>query len=922
MGLDKAELDRDLTGGTSKELQAKQKSALCEVLDNHSIDVPINELGHKFLEIVKTENTPLALAHEKLSKTIAKHEETLGRLKNELNKGNCGWHEARNDSSWAQDSKGKHFDAMRTDIKEAMSHLSSMLVETITGESGQFRAVGTEGYKSDIDLTYLPDKTTKNFSYASAKLVFDSVFASTFNRLPEDLLDLEVYIQHPGLSLHTGEELKTNEGIKRYRQEDIQAAFVKVESEEVLKHIQGCINDHMPLHMKAGLASMIEDTTLFQEGMRGFRKEILGDIPLDATGGKFSEGNLKRDFAEASFRDTLICSLYKENIQNLQDDIDQLEREIDFGLNSSGGSISRNTSSGLSRLSTNRESDFEVQRSGNSGGVAPKSRMGRPSGFDSYFELPLEVQSSAGSISRIFKKEISRTSSHFDRELEVQKSGASSSPNAQVKMGLAPNKSGDLEAQVSGGSILRGLSSLKFPFRQASELPLFQTLLKPLMTQRTGAPLNRMKSRMRESEQRKLETLDDLRVQQAMFGTFTESLTKEGFNSQGALRDIVENRDGQEDTKNAKVLSKEILNLELQNREIPRMVDQLLHQKVPPDFYSKIADHKKGSSAGSLLSSAVENFHFYCNHMHRALQSQDAGKAADAAINESKYQLRFVTRALELYEELNKSQLGDFDGSVGELRELLKKAEDLEKMKRQEQLPMSAFIRKIEESRPLPSSFDARAIFESIAPLKTLRLNDYFQSSMQVEGTPQLNTSALTNVKFYKSVIDQLTGSESPFQKGSLRVGSIELPILQPRADRPTSSAESGQISDLNTWAMALSGFPSGLYALPQLNAQEVSDLRNHNVEKILEQMSARGDKLKKEVFESARAAVLEESGHNAFDKVSSSFDEISQIYGKLIANATTALGLFADKNDFENTNGFQNSFSIASNDLLERVLK
>lgn len=902
------------------QLQTHQQNALQKILEEHSIDIPIDELGEKLVNAANVKNTPVFAAYEKLTEVVARHDGALSNLKAELEQNNCGWHEARNDPSWALNSKGKHFDAMRTEIKEAMSNFAASLVESITGEPGQFRAVGTEGYKSDIDLTYLPKNNNGNFSYASSKLIFDAVFAKTFQRLPEDLLDLEVYVQHPGISLHSGEELKTNEGIRRYRQADVQAAFVKIESPEVKKLIEDSINKHASEDVQLGISGMIKDSTLFQKQMSKLRSDVLGSVSPDPTAKKYDAAGLKQGFAEASFRDTLIHTLYANNIQDLQDEIDELEQGIDFGLLSAGGSIQGSVQGGLSRSSLSTGSELEVQRSDGSERGLSRSRLSRlPSSTSD-----LEVQSSASSISKESKIGLSRLSSSSDSELDVQRSSLSGSSHFKSKPGSSPSTSAsDLEVQVSGNSILRGTNGLRFPFRQGSEAPLFQSLFKStLVSQRTGAPLGRMKSRAHESEQKKLERLDELRVKQAMFGTFTESLTKEGFNSQGALRDIVENRDGQEDTKNAKFISSEILDLELQNLEVPKSIDALLHQKVTPDFYSKITDSKKSSSAGSLLSSAVENFHFYTNHMFKALSSKSESKASAAVVNESKYQLRFVTRTLELYEELQNSKLGGFGDEIKDLKVLLQDAEDLEKMKRQEQLPMTAFLKKLDESPFLAKGIDSKALFKDIPPLKTLRLGDFFQSSSQRQLAPALNPSALTNVKFYKKVIDQLTGPDGPFVKGELRVGKIVLPTLHQRANAATDPASSQQLQQLNTWAMALSGFPASLYALPHLDALEIKKLQNQNVTTILQATNQQGEDLKVKVFEEARKSVLNAGGHDNLANVTTSFDKILNVYGKLVANANMALGLFKKESDFKEENGFSASFAMASGELLERAFR
>ena len=700
----------------------------------------------------------------------------------------------------------------------------------------------------------------------------------------------------------------------------MQAAFVKIESPEVKKLIENSINEHASEDVQLGISGMIKDSTLFQNQMSKLRSEVLGDAPVDPAAKKYDAAGLKRGFAEASFRDTLIHTLYKDNIQDLQDEIDELEQGIDFGLLSAGGSIQESLSGDLSRSSSSSStgSELEVQRSNGSDRSLSKSKLSRlPSNTGD-----LEVQSSANSIAKESKIGLSRLSSSSDSELEVQRSGVSGSSNSKNKSVNLPTKlTSDLEVQISGNSILRG-TGLRFPFRQGSEAPLFQSLFKPtLLSQRTGAPLSKMKSRAHEFEQKKLERLDEMRVKQAMFGTFTESLTKEGFNSQGALRDIVENRDGQEDTKNAKFISREILDLELQNREVPRSVDTLLHQKVTPDFYSKIADGKKSSSAGSLLSSAVENFHFYANHMHKALSSDSESKASDAVINESKYQLRFVTRTLELYEELQNSNLGGFGDEIKDLKVLLQDAEDLEKMKRQEQLPLTAFLKKIDESPFLAKGIDSKALFKDIPPLKTLRLNDFFQNSSQREGAPILNQSALTNVKFYKKVIDQLTGPDGPFARGELRVGSIELPILQQRASVSVDTTSTQQLQQLNTWAMALSGFPSSLYALPHLDSSEISKLQNQNVTTVMQTTSKQGENLKVKVFEEAKKSVLNAGGHDNLANVATSFDKILNVYGKLVANSNRALGLFKKESDFKEQ-GFSASFALVSGELLERASK
>ena len=193
MGLDSVKDEK-----SQLELQAHQQNALQKILEEHSIDVPIDELGEKLVNAANVKNTPVFAAYEKLTEVVARHDGALSNLKAELEQNNCGWHEARNDPSWAQDSKGKHFDAMRADIKEAMSNFAASLVESITGEPGQFRAVGTEGYKSDIDLTYLPKNNNGNFFLRQLQTHLRCGFCQNVSKAPRRSVGLRGLRSAPG----------------------------------------------------------------------------------------------------------------------------------------------------------------------------------------------------------------------------------------------------------------------------------------------------------------------------------------------------------------------------------------------------------------------------------------------------------------------------------------------------------------------------------------------------------------------------------------------------------------------------------------------------------------------------------------------------------------------------------------------------
>ncbi len=884
---------------------------------------------------------------EELKRIVDSYSEQLQSLKEELTNKQCGWHNARDDPSWATDNKGIKLDAMRSEIKVAMSRFAQAITKEITGQSGQFKDFGTQGYKSDIDLTYIPDNNNREFSYASGKLVFDAVFASSFDRLPEDLFDLEVYVQHPGKSMHTGEELKTKDGKTCFVQAELQAAFLKVETGPTAQNLLNAICKDGKETVKAGIKAIMSDVEMFHIVMNDLKESVLENTKVDTTekGGIFSESAKKRGFAEASFRDTLIYTIYQDHIQDFQNQIQSLQKEIDIPDRASEQSFAPSRSGSIQKTHTFSKSAFnqiyvepEFERSNSGMSLEqkdPKLLIG---------DEPIQHQSESVNFSPTPK-----SPEQHSGKLQPQKSRFS--PNFEKNDShnfSQANEDWDVSSRANSftkSSRLSPLASIK----QESLTPVLGSLAKiSLKRSTTGFDTNRPETPVSEHQSNLRSQMDNLRVKQARFATYTESLTKEGFNSQGALRDIVENRDGQEDTKYAKQINGKIFELELQDKPFSSSIRELLNNDEGLEtLIKKVSQPKLPSSFASLLASAVENFHFYTKHLNESLEignretsnnespldlntrladlENDISKrAADAAIKESKYELRFATRALDVYEKLVSDEKGDFTAEREILEEILEHAEDLEKMKRQEQIPLSAFLEKLSRDVPLLSSSDQSKTFDfpsalnGLSQFEPLRLKDLIQDSIQGE-IPKLNPNIMTSVSFYKDVIARLSDAKGPFETKALNVGSIQLPVLALSSNVPTTAENIKKVQELNTWVMALSGFPSNLYALPLLKEAEIAGLKNKRIETIAASLSTKSQECKKMIFEEAQFDILEKSNLQTYSGVKSFSETITSIYGNLIKTAVEQMNLFKDRESYQDDNSLSKPFLSISKNLLEK---
>lgn len=893
-------LNLNVEANYAKSLPNRQnpafKNNLNKLVEEHLCSTPIDELGDTLINAAKAENSPIRQEYEAFKRIVELNESTITSLRSDLSAKNTGWHEARNGPDWATNSKGEKFDGMRSDIKSAMSNFCAAIMREMTGKEGTYKAFGTQGYRSDIDLTYLtnesqsnPDDEIKDFSFASSKLVFDAVFAKTFERLPEDLLDLEVYVQHPGISLHTGDKVQSD-GLRSFVEGEIQATYMRAHAGEPSQELEGQVKNHLAndTQCQSRFEALIYDVSSTRDALAERKNIALEDFNTLHNGKNLAIEDLKKDnplylklrFAQASFNDKFISDVYKNNIQEIQKRIDEILADNPF-RSYSGSAFD------LHLDAIEREGSLESQL------LSPKtplsSRLSFSSVDTSYLPRTISRFSPLSTSPRLQNRENDKKEDHLDL---TPRTPSRSKLISSMKSGLPSPVKKTLHFEDQSND----QKELMAPRHSHKEVrSIGHSNDKGLSRFASGQGFN-LNDDLTADQNKWLLAIAKLRVQQAQLATLTESLTKEGFNSQGALRDIVQNRDGQEDTKNALIIKGEITNLELQNLPVPLSVKELLRgEKVDEGFFQKLTEAKKSSSKPSLLSSAMENYHFFYNHISEFFKkSDDSEKRIDLMINESKYLLRFATRALDLYKDFNRAVESDddpsFDNEIENLERVVQETADLEKIKREEQVPLKAFIEKIQTLVPLQNQKVLEDL-HSLPPLKTIRLNDYFESQESSENI-MLKSDNITNVGYYKQLIESLTEPNGIFDQDQLVIGQIHLPVLKPKATGVTNGIASSDLSELNAWAMALSGFDSGLYALPSLSPEEIDKMKGRSVDQIMDQFSDRGKKLKKEIFSQARTTVIQKSGLRDVNNQNDWLRNSAEIYGETVGNAIIKFNL------------------------------
>lgn len=983
---------------TGKVLSEKSNiTGLQDCIDAFELNTPINELGKLLmdrLELFSQQKEPSSFASQiseatkSLKDLVEKNQSAIDDLKK--NTEVHGWHhQAEHDPTWKKE-KGENFDQLRLQIKNAMGNLVALIIQDLSGQKGKFSNVGTPGYKSDIDLSYKPESADGNFSYSSARLIFNSIFTNQFGSLPEKLLDLEVYVSHPGNSLHTNSALKSDQGKKAFIQEQIQSTFVKLmhlassnklsssdTNSSIIQRVKASLLNAVSgyKHTSQGLKKMFADVEAFHSDMKQLRALTLADK---------KEGSYEHALADAGFRDGLIYTIYSKQIQPLQVKIDELEK-IQKQLSEENSPLQRgellrslSTASGLSeshsplgssllssansilantisqpgtpnRLATYRSS---IPRSYSSvtawvmGSQATPKSMGLKSPFNDHDQVmpkndfSKEDYDSATPRSNLSsnksKGQRVRFNEFFDKAPEVEghkrddraarltKIESSSGHHLRSQQSSFSHSDAETEGstehyEISENDELNDVSEIESTTSygadgepeadsptyfddQPGEIAADSSRIggvSKLQTQETSNS-----QFFSDADDLLQQEIDNLRIQQALFASITESLTLEGYNSQGAFRDVVTNFSGQTNTTAARAAHNDLDAARIMGLPLP------LNVALDSDLKAETRD----SSSVTLLASAAENFFFLFAHIDDSLQSGD--EIGKSVMKQSKYNARFVSRMVSLYEAMKSRQeeeerpnvknLEFMEGKIQTYKELLNQANSLEKIKRESYLPRDIFLDKLREWQIFPEV----EVFDNVAkslpdmrPPTVDELLDLAQSPQQITlKDPQglkviknqyaVKQDAKTSVDAHRSILERLTVYPGPLAIREVSLGNIKIPTLIWSSEEDRDNANRQKIiEDCNNWALAYAGMDPRLIDLSMMNEEELRKHnlaldKDHTVESVLSKIGVTGKTKKAEIFQKATTIALGKNNLTSRDDVQNwqgrlleSFGEMMQLY-------------------------------------------